>query len=61
MAKVKNVEEGIKFKLPSGDVYEVKEFIGKSQAGISDLWLCQCGDIEAVFTDWAICDKQEIK
>ena len=62
MAKVKSIEIGIKFCMRSGEEYEVVEFIGKSQGGKSDLWRCVTPKgMDAVFTDWAILDKQKIE
>lgn len=64
MNRVGNVEMGVKFKTRSGESYEVIKYQGKSESGMSDLWLCRAMNppcIEAVFTDWAIADKEEIK
>lgn len=59
--KVKNVEVGVKFRMKSGEEYEIIEFVGKSKSGSSDLWKCVTPKgMEAVFTDWAILDKQKI-
>lgn len=61
MSKVKNVEEGVKFKLPSGEIFIVEKYIGKSRGGKSDLWKCRNNhNGEAVFTDWAILEKEAI-
>ena len=59
--KVKNVEPGVKFKTKSGQVFEVLKFEGQSESSKSDLWRCADNrGSEAVFTDWAILDKEEV-
>ena len=62
MAKVKSIEIGTKFRMRSGEEYEVIEFVGKSKGGASNLWKCVTPKgMDAVFTDWAILDKQKIE